>query len=174
MTDPTTDDGDALEAALRGMPRPVVDPTQRETHIASALDAFDLVSQASTTDASAANVVSLSSRRRRVFASLSAVAAAGLFAVGLGIGRASAPDAPAATVPVRNAASAPADSVVTSGAGVVTACPDLDIAGPAVTVTRFGTYVLLKSQSTGAGELVVVDTSSCIVVTRVDLSSTED
>lgn len=166
MTDPTTGNDDALDVALRGMPRPAVDPARREAHIAAALGAL-----ADTRGpAEQSNVVSLASRRRPRLATLTAVAAAGLLAVGVGIGRVSAPDAPSSTNQVKNAAlttAAPA-----AGTAAVTACPDLEFSGTAQVVTEFGTYVLVRQGEASAGELLVVDTASCSIVTRIDLAAT--
>ena len=163
MTDPTTGNDDALDVALRGMPRPAVDPARREAHIAAALGAL-----ADTRGpAEQSNVVSLASRRRPRLATLTAVAAAGLLAVGVGIGRVSAPDAPSSTNQVKNAALTPA-----AGTAAVTACPDLEFSGTAQVVTEFGTYVLVRQGEASAGELLVVDTASCSIVTRIDLAAT--
>lgn len=165
MTDPTTGNDDALDAALRGMPRPAVDPARREAHIAAALDA--LAEQQASPDRS--NVVSLTSRRRPRMATLTAVAAAALLAVGVGIGRVSAPDAPSSTNQVKNAALTTGPA---SGTATVAACPALKFAGPTQVVTSFGTYVLVRHSETNAGELIVVDTASCSVVTRIDIATT--
>lgn len=161
MTDPTTGhNDDALGAALRGMPRPTVDPAMREAHIAAALGAL-----ATDTDTkeTATNVVSLASRRRPRLMTLTAVAAAGLFAVGIGIGRVSAPKTESPNTAVKNAVltSAPA------GESVVAGCPDLVLDTPAEVVTTFGTYALYRTGTLTEATLVVVDTSSCTVVTRV-------
>lgn len=166
MTDPTTGNDDALDAALRGMPRPAVDPARREAHIAAALGV--LGEQQGSREES--NVVSLASRRRPRLATLTAVAAAALLAVGVGIGRVSAPDAPSSTNQVKNAALttvAPAP-----GTATITACPALEFSGTAQVVTEFGTYVLVRQGEASAGELVVVDTASCNIVTRIDIAAT--
>jgi hypothetical protein len=168
MTDPTTGHDDAVDSALRGMPRPVVDPARREAHIAAALGALDT----GTTSGETSNVVSLASRRRPRLATLTAVAAAGLFVVGLGIGRVSAPDAPAPETQVKNAAlTTVPDSP--QGDPLVAACPALDVPSPARVVTQFGTYVLVRSGDEKTGEFVVVDTAACAIITRVDLSAGE-
>jgi hypothetical protein len=159
MTDPTTGpNDDALDAALRGMARPAVDPARREMHITAALDALD----AGTPD----NVVSLASRRRTRVMTLTAVAAAGLFAVGLGIGRVSAPQAET-PIAVKNAApaSSPDDSAATPTA--VEGCPDLTLDSPGELVTTFGSYALYRTTEGGTATLIVVDTAGCTIVTRV-------
>ena len=169
MTDPTTGNDNALDAALRGMPRPAVDAARREAHIAAALGALDETSEV----AEHPNVVSLASRRRPRLATLTAVAAAGLIAVGVGIGRVSAPDAPAPANQIKNATLT--TTTATSDGPAVPACPTLELGGPAQLVTEFGTYVLVRTGMTKAGEtkvgeLVVVDTATCSIVTRVDLA----
>ena len=169
MTDPTTGNDDAIDAALRDMPRPVIDAARREAHITAALGVLN----ETTGVAEHSNVVSLASRRRPRLATLTAVAAAGLLAVGVGIGRVSAPDAPAPANQVKNAALTTTKE--TSDGPAVPACPALDLGGPAEVVTEFGTYVLVRTDSTNTsgtkvGELVVVDTATCSVVTRVDLA----
>lgn len=160
MTDQTNGNDDALDIALRGMPRPTVDRKLREAHIAVALDALGAASGAPSGDSG--NVVEFASRRRRLLGTLGAVAAAGLFAVGLGIGRASAPDAPVSDVPVRNAAP--------SSPGPLDACAQLGLGDATRVVTQFGTYVLVRREAQNATELVVVDTTACSIVTRIDLS----
>lgn len=165
MTDPTTGpNDDALDAALRGMARPAVDPARREMHIAAALDALD----AATPD----NVVSLASRRRTRVMTLTAVAAAGLFAVGLGIGRVSAPQAET-PIAVKNAApaSSPDDSAATPTA--VEGCPDLTLDSPGELVTTFGSYALYRTTEGGTATLIVVDTAGCTIVTRVAAPSSD-
>ena len=160
MTDPTTGpNDDALDAALRGMPRPVVDPARREMHIAVALEALDAPS---VSDDASNNVVSLASRRRTRLMTLTAVAAAGLFVVGLGIGRVSAPKAETPS-PVKNAALTPDGSATTEVEG----CPDLTLDAPGEVVTTFGTYALYRTGEGTAANLVVVDTAACTIVTRV-------
>ena len=169
MTDPTTGNDDALDAALRGMPRPAVDAARREAHIAAALGALDGTSGL----ADQSNVVSLASRRRPRLATLTAVAAAGLLAVGVGIGRVSASDSPAPVNQVKNAALTTVSSK--TGDSTVVACPALRLGDPAQVVTEFGTYVLVRTGESNAGgtnvgELVVVDTATCSIVTRLDLA----
>jgi len=168
MTDPTTGNDDALDAALRGMPRPAVDPARREAHIAAALGV--LAEQQGSHEES--NVVSLASRRRPRLATLTAVAAAALLAVGVGIGRVSAPDAPS-TNQVKNAALTTTIPASGTGEATVTACPALEFPDPAQVVTEFGTYVLVRQGDTNAGELVVVDTESCSIITRIDIATSE-
>jgi len=163
MTDPTTGNDEPLDAALRGMPRPAVDPARREAHIAAALGVL-----AETQGSS--NVVSLASRRRPRLATLTAVAAAGLLAVGVGIGRVSAPDAPSSGSQVKNASlTTVARSAADTG---IASCPDLAPTDPGQVVAEFGTYVLLRQGDADTGELVVVDTASCSIVTRIDLAAT--
>jgi hypothetical protein len=113
MNSPSTPppSGDAaLDAALRTL-RDVEAPvaTVRDAHIANALQ--HIVAPISASEP-AHNVVSLDSRRRRrIVAALGSVAAAGLFAVGMGVGRVSAPASstlsaqaePVESVPVKNA-----------------------------------------------------------------------
>ncbi|MBU3703218.1 MAG: hypothetical protein FGM42_02480 [Ilumatobacteraceae bacterium] len=166
MTDPTTGhNDDALGAALRGMPRPSVDPAVREAHIAAALGA--LASSPSTetsgTDTDS-NVVSLASRRRPRLMTLTAVAAAALFAVGIGIGRVSAPTTGSPDAAVKNSALTPSPA---AGDSVVEGCPDLALDAPAVVVTTFGSYALYRAGSGNGATLVVVDTAACTIVTRV-------
>lgn len=161
MTDPTTGpNDDALDAALRGMARPAVDPARRELHIAAALDALDAGSAAD--DSAPSNVVSLASRRRTRLMALTAVAAAGLFVVGLGIGRVSAPKAETPS-PVKNAALTPAGSATTE----VDGCPDLTLDAPGELVTTFGTYALYRTGEGATATLVVVEVAVCTIVTRV-------
>jgi hypothetical protein len=166
MTDPTTGpNDDALDAALRGMARPTVDPARREMHIAAALDALDAGTV--TDDAVPDNVVSLASRRRSRVMTLTAVAAAGLFAVGLGIGRVSAPKAETPN-PVKNAALDPTPGDTGT---MVEGCPGLTLGTEGELVTTFGTYALYRTTESGtengAATLVVVDTAGCTIVTRV-------
>jgi hypothetical protein len=167
MTDPTTGpNDDALDAALRGMPRPAVDPARREAHIAAALAALDTGATNDTADDVPDNVVSLASRRRTRVMTLTAVAAAGLFVVGLGIGRVSAPKAES-PIAVKNAApaSTPDDSAAARTA--VDGCPGLTLDSPGELVTTFGTYALYRTTGNDAATLVVVDTAACAIVTRV-------
>ena len=165
MTDPTTGpNDDALDAALRAMTRPVVDPARREMHIANALAALDA---AGSNGIEVDNVVSLASRRRPRLMALTAVAAAGLFVVGLGIGRVSAPNAPSPAADVKNAALTPA-----APNGTVDGCPDLVFDQPFEVVTTFGTYALYRTggsvaDAASAATLVVVDTATCSIVTRI-------
>lgn len=161
MTEPTTGHNDeALDAALRGMPRPAVDPARREVHIAAALAALDAT--APDNPSHARNVVSLASRRRPRLMALTAVAAAGLFVVGLGIGRVSAPNTDTPS-PVKNAA---LPSSPTAGRDVA-GCPGLQLDSPGEVVTTFGTYALYRIGAGASATLVVVDTASCTIVTRV-------
>lgn len=163
MTDPTTGpNDDALDAALRGMARPAVDPARRELHIAAALDALDAGSAAD--DSAPSNVVSLASRRRTRLMTLTAVAAAGLFVVGLGIGRVSAPKAETPSA-VKNAALDPSPN--TAATTAIEGCPDLVLDAPGELVTTFGTYALYRTEGTNTATLVVVDTAACTIVTRV-------
>lgn len=172
MTDPTTgQNDDALGAALRGLSRPAVDPALREAHIAAALNALAdgaLVDGTDTNQRDAGtNVVSfassLAARRRSRLMTLTAVAAAGLFAVGIGIGRVSAPKTESPTMTVKNSALTPAPA----GEKVVAGCPELVLDTPAEAVTTFGTYALYRTGAPDNATLVVVDTASCTVVTRV-------
>jgi hypothetical protein len=167
MTEPTTGHNDeALDAALRGMPRPAVDPARREVHIAAALAALDAAAPDNPSHADnpsyAGNVVSLASRRRPRLMALTAVAAAGLFVVGLGIGRVSAPNTDTPS-PVKNAA---LPSSPTAGRDVA-GCPGLQLDSPGEVVTTFGTYALYRIGAGASATLVVVDTASCTIVTRV-------
>lgn len=113
MNSPSTppSPGDAaLDAALHSLrdgDTPVA--AVRDAHIAEALQHISAPVHAS---APVDNVVSLASRRRRrTVAALSSVAAAGLFAVGMGVGRVSSPDSttlsasaePVESVPIKNA-----------------------------------------------------------------------
>ena len=162
MTDPTTGpNDDALDAALRGMPRPAVDPARREIHIAAALEALDAPA-VSDGDIPPNNVVSLASRRRTRVMTLTAVAAVGLFAVGIGIGRVSAPPAETPS-PVKNAALSPDVAAATE----VDGCPNLTLDAPGEVVTTFGTYALYRAGEGTTATLVVVDTAACTIVTRV-------
>jgi hypothetical protein len=159
MTDPTTGPNDnALDAALRGMARPAVDPALREAHIAAALASIDAAPDRSAPD----NVVSLASRRRARVLTLTAVAAAGLFIVGLGIGRASAPKAETPTA-VKNAALNSAPGVARTA---VEGCPELTLDATSELIATFGAYALYRTTD-AAPILVVVDTAACAVVTRV-------
>lgn len=160
MTNPTTDpNDDALDAALRGMTRPTIDPARRDAHIAAALGALDGAPD---------NVVSLASRRRAQVMSLTAVAAAALFVVGLGIGRASAPKADTPSR-VKNVALAP-----TRGAAgtPVRDCPKLSLGTTGEFITTFGTYALYRTTD-AAPTLVVVDTAACTIVARVAASTAD-
>jgi len=155
MTDPTTGPSDdVLDTVLRGMVRPAVDPARREMHIATALDALGEAPN---------NVVSLVSRRGRVI-TLSAVAAVGLFLVGLGIGRVSAPrdETPS---PVKNAALGTAPTGAETAA--VEGCADLTLAAPREVVTTFGDYAIYRIGTDDTASLVVVDTTACTIVARV-------
>ena len=162
MTDPTTgrENDDALGSALRGMPRPAVDAALRETHIAAALG------ELTATGADApSNVVSLASRRRPMRALLGAVAAAGLFAVGLGVGRAGNSDAPANTAPARNAAIAK------------NACTDLAALGlpnDAVAIAGSAAVAVYRFSADGVDEVVAVDLGTCSVITRINLAKTDN
>jgi hypothetical protein len=163
MTDPTTGpNDDAIDAALRGMARPAVDPAQRELHIAAALDALDTGSLAD--DPAPNNVVSLALRRRSRLMALTAVAAAGLFVLGIGIGRISAPQAETPNA-VKNAALDPSPD--TAATTAVEGCPDLVLDAPSKVVTTFGAYALYRTEETNSATLVVVDTAACTIVTRV-------
>lgn len=105
MTTPSLDptDNGPLEAALRHLGT-TPDPAARDEHIAVALGHI-----ASTETNEPSNVVSLASRRpNRVFIALSAVAAVGLFALGLGLGNRDN-NSPAEVSLVKNAA--PTESV---------------------------------------------------------------
>lgn len=166
MTEPTTSDNDpsskddAIARALSGMARPVADPATREAHLAAAMAEFDVLAATSDrTTGSASNVISLDSRRRTRMMALTAVAAAALFAVGLGIGRSSAPDGSGDSA-VKNAA------LPTQPNGRT--CADLGIATDAVPVARFGTYAVHRITVKGRATIVIVDTA-CNVVTQIDL-----
>lgn len=163
MTDPTTGNDDLLEAALRGMPRPTPDAARRDAHIATALDALEATTLAT--------VVPLAARRRGrfVMGALGSVAAAGLFVVGLGIGRVSAPDAPAANAPVRNAALTTLATPVDSNP-LVAECPRLGFGSPSRVITGFGSYVLVRSGDSTSGRLIVIDTQTCKITTQIGLS----
>jgi hypothetical protein len=95
---------------------------------------------------------------------LTAVAAAGLFVVGLGIGRVSAPKAETPSA-VKNAALDPSPD--TAATTAVEGCPDLVLDAPGELVTTFGTYALYRTEGTNTATLVVVDTAACTIVTRV-------
>ena len=167
MTDPTTGpNDDALDAALRGMPRPAVDPARREAHIAAALAALDTGVADNTADDIPNNVVSLASRRRTRVVTLTAAAAAGLFVVGLGIGRASAPKAES-PIAVKNAAPTSATDDSAEARTAVEGCPGLTLDSAGELVTTFGTYALYRTTGNDAATLVVVDTAACGIVTRV-------
>ena len=107
---PSPSDDAALDASLRSL-RYVDAPVAavRDAHIANALQ--HVVAPVDT-NAPITNVVGLySRRRRRTITAIGSVAAAGLFAVGMGVGRVSSPDAttlsgkaePVESAPVRNA-----------------------------------------------------------------------
>lgn len=176
MTEPTTsdnnasdsDDRDIIAQALSAMPRPVADPATREAHLAAALAEFDGIAAATSTTATSSssstglapsNVVSLASRRRTRMMALTAVAAAGLFAVGLGVGRSSAPD---------NAGDATVKNGALPSRADTTTCSDIGLAADAVPVARFGTYAVHRITVKGRATVVIVDTA-CRVVAQIDL-----
>ncbi|MEY2627818.1 MAG: hypothetical protein RJB08_1577 [Actinomycetota bacterium] len=156
MTEPTTDD-DSVARALRGMPLPAAPSATREAHLAAAMAEFDALQGSRSHDAEpvGTNVISLASRRRPRLMALTAVAAAALFAVGLGVGRSSAPGAPDTGL-VKNAALP------------TTTCADLGIASNAVPVARFGTYAVHRTVVKGRKVLAIVD-ATCGVVAQFDL-----
>lgn len=174
MTEPTTsdnnasdsDDRDIIAQALSAMPRPIADPATREAHLAAALAEFDGIAAATSTTATSAstglapsNVVSLASRRRTRMMALTAVAAAGLFAVGLGVGRSSAPD---------NSGDATVKNGTLPSRADTTTCSDIGLATDAVPVARFGTYAVHRITVKGRATVVIVDTA-CRVVAQIDL-----
>lgn len=156
------DDG-AIVRSLRAMPRPVAPGATREAHLAAALAEFD--SLASESNVAPSNVVSLVSRRRPRLMALTAVAAAALFAVGLGVGRSvgrsGAPD-PAA---VKNAALTASNPPSSKAAAT---CADVGITDAATPIARFGTYAVHRTTVAGRATIVIVD-ASCKVVTQIDL-----
>lgn len=174
MTEPTTsdnnasdsDDRDIIAQALSAMQRPVADPATREAHLAAALAEFDGIAAATSTTSSSSstglapsNVVSLASRRRTRMMALTAVAAAGLFAVGLGVGRSSAPD---------NSGDATVKNGTLPSRADTTTCSDIGLATDAVPVARFGTYAVHRITVKGRATVVIVDTA-CRVVAQIDL-----
>ena len=114
MSTPSTppSPGDAaLDAALRSL-RNVDTPVAavRDAHIAEALQH---ISAPVHTSAPIDNVVSLDSRRRRRnIAVLGSVAAAGLFAVGMGVGRVSSPDSTTLSAKAESVPSVPVKNAV--------------------------------------------------------------
>jgi len=163
MTEPTTGhetDDDALGSALRGMPRPAVDPVLRDAQITAALAE---VSAAAGSGSS--NVVSLAARRRPMRAVLGAVAAAGLFAVGLGVGRAGNSDAPPSTTPARNAALA--GDKCTDGSVA-------EVPAGAVAIAGSSKVALYRVSTNGVDHVVVVDLVGCEVLSRIDLTESND
>lgn len=174
MTEPTTsdnnasdsDDRDIIAQALSAMPRPIADPATREAHLAAALAEFDGIAAATSTTATSSspglapsNVVSLAARRRTRIMALTAVAAAGLFAVGLGVGRSSAPD---------NSGDATVKNGTLPSRADTTTCSDIGLATDAVPVARFGTYAVHRITVKGRATVVIVDTA-CRVVAQIDL-----
>ena len=176
MTEPTTsdnnasdnDDRDIIAQALSAMPRPIADPATREAHLAAALAEFDGIAAATSTTATSSssstglapsNVVSLASRRRTRLMALTAVAAAGLFAVGLGVGRSSAPD---------NSGDATVKNGTLPSRADTTSCSDIGLAADAVPVARFGTYAVHRITVKGRATVVIVDTA-CRVLAQIDL-----
>ena len=156
MIEPTTDD-DSVARALRGMPLPTALSATREAHLAAAMAEFDSLqdSQSHEAETVGTNVISLAARRRSRMIALTAVAAAALFAVGIGIGRTSAPDAP--------------DTGLVKNAAVpTTTCADLGIAPTAVPVARFGIYAVHHTVVKGRKVLAIVD-ATCGVVAQFDL-----
>lgn len=151
MTEPTDDD--FIARALRDVPRPVAPDATREAHLAAVMAAFDTLAAGSPQD-TGTNVVSLASRRRPRLMALTAVAAAALFAVGLGVGRSSAPDT--------------ADTAVKNAALPTTHCVDIGIAPTATPVARFGTYAVHRATVNGRKVLAIVD-ANCGVVAQIDL-----
>jgi hypothetical protein len=151
MTDPTDDD--LIARSLRDMPQPAAPAATRDAHLAAAMAEFDSLAARSPRE-SGTNVISLASRRRPQLMALTAVAAAALFAVGLGIGRSSAPDT--------------ADTAVKNAALPTTRCADLGIAPDDAPVARFGTYAVHHATVKGRKVLAIVD-ANCGVVAQIDI-----
>ena len=157
MTTPSLDptDNGPLEAALRQLGT-TPDPKLRDEQIAVALGHI-----ASTNTEIASNVVSLASRRpNRVFIALSAVAAVGLFAVGLGIGK-SGNNEPAEVSLVKNAA--PSSSIDTR------ACVSTEVSSTTDTFLIMGTppALVAKEVRNGVPTLTVYNAETCAILWQV-------
>jgi hypothetical protein len=151
--DPT--DNGPLEAALRHLGT-TPDPALRDEHIAIALG--HIVS-AETNEPS--NVVSLASRRpNRVFIALSAVAAVGLFALGLGLGNRNN-NSPAEVSLVKNAA--PTESVNTR------ACVSTEVSSTTDTFLIAGSppALVAKEVRNGIPTLTVYNAITCDILWQV-------
>jgi hypothetical protein len=157
MTTPSLDptDNGPLEAALRQLGT-TPDPQLRDQHIAVALGHL-----ASTNTDVPNNVVSLTSRRpNRVFIALSAVAAVGLFVLGLGIGQRGNGVPPEVSL-VKNAA--PSSSVDTR------ACASTEVSSTTDTFLLMGTppALVAKEVRNGVSTLTVYNADTCAILWQV-------
>ena len=154
MTTPSFDptDNGPLEAALRHLGT-TPDPQVRDAHIAAALGHV-----ASMASGEPTNVVSLASRRpNRIFIALSAVAAVGLFVLGLGIGKRSN-SAPAEVSLIKNAA--PSSSIDTR------ACVSTEVSSTTDTFLIMGTppALVAKEVRNGVPTLTVYNAETCAIL----------
>ena len=157
MTTPSLDptDNGPLEAALRQLGT-TPDPKLRDEQIAVALGHL-----ASTNTEVPNNVVSLTSRRpNRVFIALSAVAAVGLFVLGLGVGQ-RGNDAPSEVSLVKNAAPSPSIDTRT--------CASADVDSTTDTFLVMGTppALVAKEVRNGVPTLTVYNADTCAILWQV-------
>jgi hypothetical protein len=157
MTTPSLDptDNGPLEAALRQL-ETTPDPQMRDQHIAVALGHL-----ASTNTDVPNNVVSLTSRRpNRVFIALSAVAAVGLFVLGLGIGQRGNGVPPEVSL-VKNAA--PSSNIESR------TCASADVDSTTDTFLVMGTppALVAKEVRNGVPTLTVYNADTCAVLWQV-------
>lgn len=157
MTTPSLDptDNGPLEIALRHLGT-TPDPAVRDEHIAVALGHI-----ANTAANEPSNVVSLASRRpNRVFMALSAVAAVGLFALGLGLGNRDN-NSPAEVSVVKNAA--PSSSINTR------ACVGTEVSSTTDTFLIVGNppSLVAKEVRNGVPTLTVYNAVTCDILWQV-------
>ena len=157
MTTPSLDptDNGPLEAALRQLGT-TPDPKLRDEQIAVALGHL-----ASTNNDVPNNVVSLTTRRpNRVFIALSAVAAVGLFVLGLGIGQ-RGNNAPPEVSLVKNAAPTPSIDTRT--------CTSADVDSTSDTFLVMGTppALVAKEVRNGVPTLTVYNADTCAILWQV-------
>ena len=157
MTTPPSDptDNGPLEVALRHLGT-TPDPAVRDEHIAVALGH---IASAETNEPN--NVVSLASRRpNRVFIALSAVAAVGLFALGLGLGNRDN-NSPAEVSLVKNAT--PSSSIDTR------ACASTEVSSTTDTFLIAGSppSLVAKEVRNGVPTLTVYNAITCDILWQV-------
>ena len=157
MTTPPSDptDNGPLEVALRHLGT-TPDPAVRDEHIAVALGH---IASAETSEPS--TVVSLASRRpNRIFVALSAVAAVGLFALGLGLGNRDN-NSPAEVSLVKNAT--PSSSIDTR------ACVSAEVSSTTDTFLIAGNppALVAKEVRNGVPTLTVYNAVTCDILWQV-------